>query len=107
MLSEELPSGIVDLLVLRIAALAPAYGYELTKSLEAAGLTQISEPTVYTAVRRLERHGLLESKKVTGDNGRPRRYYFLTADGDAALQRSVRSWVELRTAVDRVMDGDV
>jgi len=55
------------------------YGYSLKRSLTEAGL-DIDEGTLYPLLRRLEGQGLLSSQWLLAE-GRPRRYYKISAQG--------------------------
>jgi PadR family transcriptional regulator PadR len=77
------------------------YGYSLKKSLAEAGL-QVDEGTLYPLLRRLESQGLLRSEwRVT--NGRPRRYYRLSADGEALETHLIEEWKDLARAMGRLL----
>ena len=69
------------------------YGYSLKKSLSHAGL-EIDEGTLYPLMRRLETQGLLKSRWRVED-GRPRRYYKISAQGESTLRALTGEWNKL------------
>jgi DNA-binding PadR family transcriptional regulator len=69
------------------------YGYSLRQTLLDSGL-EVSEGTLYPLLRRLEGAGILGSRWELGE-GRPRRYYRLSPDGEAALEELRRGWRNL------------
>lgn len=77
------------------------YGYSLKKALAERGL-EIDEGTLYPLLRRLESQGLLKSRWRLED-GRPRRYYRLTAAGERALEDLAVEWRELARALERLL----
>ena len=77
------------------------YGYSLKKSLTEAGL-EIDEGTLYPLLRRLESQGLLRSRWRVED-GRPRRYYRINAQGEAVLRALADDWRELAQALGRLL----
>ena len=85
----ELRRGVIVLAVL--AQLSEAqYGYSLLKSLSDGGL-DVDQGTLYPLLRRLESQGLLESVwKI--EEGRPRRYYVISANGKKQLPRLKEEW---------------
>jgi PadR family transcriptional regulator, regulatory protein PadR len=84
--------------------LAPGHGYEPSQRLtqRSGGELGVHEGSLYPALHRLERGGLVESSWSTGD-GRRRRIYRLTSAGRRAARRSRQEWQAFSTAVDRVL----
>lgn len=103
MRSEPFGGGLVDLLVLSVARRGETYGYEATKALTELGVEGLSEATVYACLRRLEERGFLVSRQELAANGKARRYYSLTADGEAHRAQEQEAWVTTRDAVARVL----
>src|ERR671934_269549 len=83
---SEVLRGHLDLLLLATIAAGPAHGYRIVEELRArsAGAFDLSEGTVYPALYRLERGGLLSSRWASVA-GRRRRVYSLTRKGRRAL----------------------
>ena len=77
------------------------YGYSLKRSLTEAGL-EIDEGTLYPLLRRLEAQGLLRSRWRVED-GRPRRYYRLNAQGESVLRELTEDWRGLAQAIGRLL----
>ena len=96
---DQLASGVIDLLVLRLLFDGESYVYAITSELAGHGLKELPETTVYTAVKRLERNGLLSSRTEAPPGVRRRRYYQLTPNGRRELDRRAESWRDLETAV--------
>lgn len=99
----ELRRGVVVLATLSQLR-APRYGYELRQALAAKGMP-IEEGTLYPLLRRLETQGLLKSEWKIED-GPPRRYYSLNADGRKLLDRLTESWRAMNDAMDRLLRED-
>jgi PadR family transcriptional regulator PadR len=103
---SQLLKGVLSLVLLRLLAEREAYGYELVGSVRALGLSEVSEGSVYPALSRLERDGLLASRMVDASGGPPRKYYRLTADGEEQLKARTKAWRGLVTAVDPLLTQD-
>jgi len=91
--------------MLLLAALRePAHGYRVVELLRdrSAGLFELGEGTVYPALYRLERQGLLASA-WDASSGRRRRVYRLTARGERALAKRRESWDAFSRAVQAVV----
>jgi PadR family transcriptional regulator, regulatory protein PadR len=99
----EILKGHLELLLLATIAAEPAHGYRILEALRerSEGAFDLAEGTLYPALYRLERAGLLESEWSTAA-GRRRRTYRLTRRGKAALASERREWDRFAHAVGRV-----
>jgi len=66
----------------------PRHGYAITKRAEelSDGRVRVAAGTLYAALDRLAATGLVRVVQEEVVNGRARRYYALTEDGDSALR---------------------
>ena len=78
------------------------YGYTLRQALAADGL-EMEESTLYPLLRRLESQGLLVSE-WREEEKRKKRFYRLSADGEAMLQRLLDEWRRISTSLDKIID---
>jgi PadR family transcriptional regulator, regulatory protein PadR len=101
---SDLLRGHLDGLLLAVLAHAPGHGYELSQRLEqrSGGGLGVPEGSLYPALHRLERGGLVQSSWST-ETGRRRRIYRLTSAGRRAVKESRSEWRAFATAVDRVL----
>ena len=99
-LELELRRGVVVLATLSQLR-APRYGYGLRQALADQGMP-IEEGTLYPLLRRLEAQGLLKSEWKIED-GPPRRYYSLNAEGRKLLKRLTASWQGMNDAMARLL----
>ena len=102
-LEQELRRGVMILATLSQLR-APQYGYSLRQALAEKGMT-IEEGTLYPLLRRLEGQGLLASEWRIED-GPPRRYYTLSAQGVALFASLTQSWRNLTDIVDGLIGDD-
>jgi DNA-binding PadR family transcriptional regulator len=102
--SLEVLKGHADLLVLAAVSEEPAHGYVIVEAIRArsAGAFDLAEGTIYPALYRLERLGLLQSSWV-GGGARRRRVYRLTRRGRAALGRERNEWEAYVTAMNAAL----
>jgi len=96
----EILKGHLDMIVLAALAAGPAHGYGVIQEIRrrSGGAFDLPEGTIYPALHRLEKAGLLSSRWTNGDSGRKRRVYSLTRRGDRAL-------IEQRAVWDRFADA--
>jgi PadR family transcriptional regulator, regulatory protein PadR len=102
-MAEEL-KGHLDSMILAVVAGAPAHGYAIIEELKrrSRGAFALPEGTVYPALHRLERAGLLASG-WSDRSGRKRRVYRLTRRGRRQLEARKGEWREFARAVDAVL----
>ena len=95
--------GHLELLLLATIAAEPAHGYRILERLRerSEGAFDLAEGTLYPALYRLERAGLVSSRWSTAA-GRRRRTYRLTRRGRTALATERREWDLFSQAVGRV-----
>ena len=93
------------LLLLALLGRREMYGYELVAELrrQTDAVIDLPEGTVYPALRRLERQGLISGRWVDVADAPRRRYYALTKDGERALASGRRSWRRLASATEAIL----
>ncbi len=102
---RELLKGSTDSLLLALLTEQAMYGYQLVKELErrSQGYFQFREGTLYPALHRLEKDGLIAGKWQPSPLGKDRRYYSITDTGRTALQARLTRWTGFSKAVSRVL----
>jgi PadR family transcriptional regulator, regulatory protein PadR len=98
----ELRRGILILAVLN-ALKQEQYGYSLRKALQAVGI-DIEEGTLYPLIRRLESYGLLNSR-WSDEEGRKRRYYQTSKQGELTRQTLQADWGKLNQSIARISEA--
>jgi PadR family transcriptional regulator PadR len=101
---SQLLRGVLDLCLLAVMGEGPAYGYEMTKRLRARGLSIVGEGSIYPLLGRLERDGLVETRRQASNGGPPRKYYSLSLEGKRSLEAGVEEWKAARDAIDGALD---
>ena len=103
----DLPQGTLDLLILKTLALEPRHGWAIAERLHqisSATLT-IRQGSLYPALHRLERGGLIKARWGTSDNNRRAKYYELTRRGRTRLDTEIAAWRRLSDVVARVLEN--
>src|SRR5512145_987634 len=97
----DLPQGTLDLLILKVLALEPLHGYAIAQRLQQVSrdVVIVQQGTLYPALHRLEKRGLLKAEWKPSDTGRDAKYYRLTKAGQAALAAEAAHWKRLTEAV--------
>jgi PadR family transcriptional regulator PadR len=98
--------GHLEGLLLAVLTDEPGHGYALSQRLavRSGGALTVPEGSLYPALQRLERRGLVTSSWVSPD-GRRRRIYQLAAPGRRQALVVARDWKVFSSAVDRVLGG--
>jgi PadR family transcriptional regulator PadR len=104
---REFLTGTVGVLLLSLLAERPMYAYEMLRETErrSAGTFHLKEGTLYPALHQMERAGLLKAVWRDSSNGRPRKYYALTAKGRRQSASKQRQWRAVIAAM-RAILGD-
>ena len=105
MSGSDLFTGTLDILILRTLASDPLHGYAIGRAIRqgSEGVLDVDEGALYPALHRLERKELLESDWGKTDTGRRAKFYRLTAEGDAHLEREAARWSEFSGAVAAIL----
>ena len=97
----EFPKGTLDMLILKIVALAPAHGYAISQRIQqiSRDFFLIQQGSLYPALHRLEDRGWLEAEWGETGTGREAKFYRLTRKGRKQLETEVQNWQRLTDAV--------
>jgi PadR family transcriptional regulator, regulatory protein PadR len=97
--------GSLDLLVLKTLSLTPLHGWGISLRIEqiSRGALEINQGSMYPALQRLEKSGLITSEWGTTDNNRRARYYRITAAGRRALGQELESWRRFAAGLEAVL----
>lgn len=100
--------GTLDALILKTLAREPLHGYGIARWLESATdeRIRVDESSLYPALYRLEKKGLLRSEWGRSELDRRAKFYHLTERGRARLKRETRDWAEFSDAVSTVLLGE-
>jgi transcriptional regulator len=105
----DLLQGTLDMLVLKALQLGPMHGWGITERIEqwSEHVLQLGQGTLYPALYRLERQGLIRSEWKVTENSRRARYYSLTRPGRQQLEAELAQWRRTCRAVNLVLDATV
>ena len=97
------------MLVLKALQLEPMHGWGITERIGqwSEQVLQLGQGTLYPALYRLERQGLIESEWRTTHNNRRARYYSLTARGRRRLSQELAQWRRMSRAIHLVLEATV
>jgi PadR family transcriptional regulator, regulatory protein PadR len=110
---EDKPSGLVQgtlyMLILKILDLEPMHGYGIGVRLEqiSRSVFQVNAGSLFPALRRLERDGLIRGEWQVTENNRRAKYYSLTTSGRAMLKRETRAWEVQTHAIGRILKASL
>jgi len=104
-LSKDRLHGTLDVLVLKTLSWGPRHGYAIARWLEDTtdDAIQVEEGSLYPALYRLERRGLIEAEWGTSDIGRKAKIYRLTPAGRRQLRAETADWTAFVRAVSAVL----
>ena len=97
--------GTLDMLILRTLLFGPAHGHSIAHAIEHGSdeVLQVEHGSLYPALHRLVRQGLLSAKDGLSENNRKARFYSLTTKGRKRLTEETSKWERLTRAIGRIM----
>jgi transcriptional regulator len=103
----DLIQGTLDLLILKTVANGPIHGYGIAQRILVTSreLLQVQQGSLYPALHRLERKGLLKAEWRETGNGPMAKVYWLTAAGRAFLRQEKEQWQRYAGAVALVLES--
>ena len=105
----DLVQGTLHMLILKTLALEPMHGFGIGVRLEqiSRGVFQVNGGSLFPALRRLERDGLISGEWRTTENNRRGKYYALTPAGRTRLKRETRDWETQTAAIARILKASL
>lgn len=105
--ASDLVQGTLDMLVLKTLALEPMHGYGITVRIEqmSRGVFRVNAGSLFLAIQRLERDGLVESEWKPTENNRRAKYYAMTKKGRKRLDNETREWGRQAAAIARILEA--
>lgn len=107
-LNTDVIQGTLDMLILKTLSWAPLHGYGIAQKIEyvSGNVFKVNPGSLLTALRRLERAGLLESEWRKTANSRKAKFYSLTRAGQKHLTAERRDWERRAGAVARLLAAE-
>ena len=103
--SVEVLQGTLDLLILKTLVLEPMHGWGIAQRIQQVSkeVLQVQQGSLYPALYRLERKGLIQAEWGASENNRRAKFYSLTKLGRGQLEREIADWDLLTAAVASVL----
>jgi len=104
-IASDLIRGHTDTIILARLISGDNYGYELNKSIQQRtdGKYELKEATLYTAFRRLEQAGCIQSYWGNEQTGARRRYYSITDTGRNTYNALIIEWENAKGTIDKLI----
>jgi transcriptional regulator len=105
--SGDLVQGTLDMLVLKTLALEPLHGYGISLRIEqiSKGVFRVNAGSLFVALQRLQRGGLIKGEWKATENNRRGRYYALTEQGRKQLNEETKEWGRQVAAIARILEA--
>ena len=106
---DDLLKGTLDLLILKTLDLEAMHGWGIAERIQLFSDDVLRVPTgsLYPALQRLLRKGLIVAEWRTTENNRRARYYRLASKGQQRLKSETESWARTSVAVNRVLEASL
>ena len=103
--SSDLIRGHINTIILRSLYDGDKYGYEIIAEIEqkSHGQYTLKQPSLYSALKRLEKDGYVTSYWGGSVGGGRRKYFSLTEAGKAISEQNQAEWEYSRTVIDSLI----
>ena len=103
--SSDLIRGHINTIILRALYDGDKYGYEIIAEIErkSHGQYSLKQPSLYSALKRLEKDGYVTSYWGGSVGGGRRKYFSLTEAGKAISEQNQSEWEYSRTVIDSLI----
>jgi len=104
---SDLVQGTLDMLILKTLALEPTHGYGISVRIEqiSKGVFRLNAGSLFVALQRLQRAGLIKGVWKETENSRRAKYYVLTETGRRRLNLETREWERQVSAIARILEA--
>lgn len=104
-INSDLIRGHINTIILRTLYDGDKYGYEIINEIEekSKGQYSLKQPTLYSALKRLETQDFVTSYWGGVSNGGRRKYFQLTEKGKTIAEQNLAEWEYSRTVIDRLI----
>lgn len=102
---SDLLQGTLDLLLLKILALEPMNGWDISQRLKqiSSDVLHVSDGSLYPALHKLEQQGWITAEWKPSENNRRAKFYSLTKPGRKHLEKETANWSRLSAAISHVV----
>jgi PadR family transcriptional regulator PadR len=102
----DLLQGTLDMLILKAVSLGPLHGYGVLLRIQqiSGNRLEILQGSLYPALYRLERQGLIESEWGESENKRKAKWYTLTPEGRKALHAETKNWNSMAEVIAGILN---
>ena len=104
-MTNDMLHGTLDALILKTLSWGVRHGYGIARWIEEAtdGAVEVEEGSLYPALYRMERRGLIDAEWGTSELGRKAKFYRITAKGRNQLAADTAQWTRFSAAVSKVL----
>lgn len=104
-ITSDLIRGNTETIILARLIEKDSYGYEINKSIKEKTNNEyeLKEATLYSAFRRLEQGGMIESYWGNENQGARRRYYKITMLGSVVYEQNKIDWEDAKKLIDSLI----
>ena len=102
----DLLQGTLDMLILKILASGKRHGYDISKRilLLSDSRMKVGHGSMYPALHRLEKKGLIKSNLGETARGREAKFYELTVHGRAQIDVEKQQWRDFVDVIDSILE---
>lgn len=103
-MNTQFRKGVLEICVLALISKKDMYGYEIVQSI--SKVINVNEGTIYPILRRLTKDEFFETYILESNEGPARKYYKVTTNGNAYLNKMIIEWNDFVSAVDLILNNE-
>ena len=105
--ASDLVQGTLHMLILKTVALEPMHGYGIGVRIEqiSKGVFHVNAGSLFVALQRLQRAGLIKSEWKATENSRRAKYYVLSEKGRKRLHSETQEWGRQVAAITKILEA--
>src|SRR5260370_21041777 len=105
--SSDLVQGNLDMLILKTLGLEPMHGWGVAVRIEqiSRGVFRVNAGSLFVALQRLQRAGLIKSEWKATENNRRAKYYTLTEQGRKKFNSETPEWQRQVAAIAKILEA--
>lgn len=107
-ITSDLIRGHTETIILAQLIMADSYGYQINKTIQEKTNQEyeLKEATLYSAFRRLEQAGYIQSYWGNENTGARRRYYTITPEGRQVYRTRKEEWMNSKKLIDLLLQAE-
>lgn len=103
--NTQVKKGLLIFLVMNVIKEKNCYGYEIIQKIKTDTGLEIADGTLYPLLKKLRQDALVLSRWSVNEELAPRKYYYLTGNGNSTLNEMNEYWLSLNQSITSLINS--